>query len=110
MFVLFTIVAPVMGKITNNNIELDFNIEDYEIDNVFKTADLNGEEIKLILVSDFNDSVGKWQGIELMIAAKYKAEIYLVNNSIFVSQMLNGMNNNKIIVKSLNFREYKRMR
>lgn len=82
----------------------------YEIDNVFKTADLNGEEIKLILVSDFNDTVGKWQGIELMIAAKYKAEIYLVNNSIFVSQMLNGMNNNKIIVKALNFREYKRIR
>lgn len=32
MFVLFTIVAPVVGKITNNNIEIDFNIEDYEIE------------------------------------------------------------------------------
>lgn len=32
MFVLFTIVAPVIGKITNNNMEIDLNIEDYKLE------------------------------------------------------------------------------
>lgn len=80
-----------------------------EVDNKFKTADSKGETIILILISDYNDSVGGWQGIELMIAAKYKAEIYLVDNCLFVAQMLNGIKNKKTIIEALNYKKYRRI-
>lgn len=80
-----------------------------EVDNKFKAAYSKGETIILILISDYNDSIGRWQGIELMIAAKYKAEIYLVDNCLFVTQMLDGIKNKKAIIKTLDYKKYRRI-
>lgn len=94
MFVLFTIVAPVMGKITNNNIELDFNIEDYEIETSSNIQIENIEEQNNNQIMNIYK-----QNLELDIQSKVQIKGY--KTEYVIAEILNDANYtiNKIELK-----------
>lgn len=62
------------------------------------------ENIDFILINDSEDSVGRWQGFELMLAQKYNATIYLVHNKDIVTSLEKCLSDEKAFI------DYKKMK
>lgn len=61
----------------------------------------------LILVSDEFETLGRWQGIELLVGLKNKADIFVCTNRVFVKQIKLAIENEKSFEKCVDFKNFK---